>query len=510
MSSGHDRAMPAPGVLADGNARWTTILALALTALLAVRLGALTVNATDLFFDEAQYWSWSQTPDFGYYSKPPLIAWLITASTAICGDGEACVRVSSPILHTLTAIFVFLLARRLYDVRIGALSAIVYATLPGVSVSAGIISTDVPLLMCWALALYALVALRDTWLAGSRAWWPALLLGLALGLGLNAKYAMAWFAVCLAVYLIATPAERGLMRGPRLWIAFAIAALLIAPNIGWNLAHKFATFSHTADNAKWHGSLVNPLKALEFLAAQFGVFGPVLFGALLVITWRAWREGLPEPDRLLLAFALPVVVIITMQALISRAHANWAAVSYVAASVLVTATMVRALDWRWLNGSLALHVALIAALVAATAFAGRFALPTGIDPFARTLGWRDIADAARAEIEQARQRGAPFGAVVADERSVTAELIYYMRNDTTPIKAWREGERPSDHFELTRPFAGSAGKPVLLVSLTDAPEHILSRFASTRRLSVIDLKTSSGKARRATFFALEGYGEKKE
>ena len=41
----------------------------------------------------------------------------------------------------------------------------------------------------------------------SRAWWPALLLGLAFGLGLNAKYAMAWFIVCLGVYLWAAPAR---------------------------------------------------------------------------------------------------------------------------------------------------------------------------------------------------------------------------------------------------------------------------------------------------------------
>ena len=31
----------------------------------------------DLFGDEAQYWIWSQNPDFGYYSKPPLLAWII-------------------------------------------------------------------------------------------------------------------------------------------------------------------------------------------------------------------------------------------------------------------------------------------------------------------------------------------------------------------------------------------------------------------------------------------------
>jgi hypothetical protein len=71
---------------------WTAILIAGLGALLCVRLAALYWNATDLFFDEAQYWAWSEQPAFGYFSKPPLVAWLIRVATEVCGPGEACVR----------------------------------------------------------------------------------------------------------------------------------------------------------------------------------------------------------------------------------------------------------------------------------------------------------------------------------------------------------------------------------------------------------------------------------
>lgn len=486
------------GVQTD--ARWLLTLVLALAALLGLRIAALSMNATDLFFDEAQYWSWAQQPDVGYYSKPPLIAWLIYATTEVCGDGEFCVRLSSPIVHTLTALVVFLIGQRLYDTRTGVLAGLVFATLPGVSVSAGIISTDVPLLLCWALALYAFVLMLET-----RSWWPALLLGGALGLGLNAKYAMAWFGLSVGIYLAVTPSARRLLGDARLYVALLIAAALIAPNILWNLAHKFATFAHTADNAKWHGSLINPLKALEFVGAQFGVFGPILFAALMVLTWRAWRDGAPEADRLLLSFALPVVVIIAGQALVSRAHANWAAVSYVAASVLVTASMIRELDWKWLKGSLALHTVMVVAVAVAAMFAGRFALPSGVDPYARTLGWRQLAEATRGEIAKAARAGTPYAAVVADERSVTAELIYYMRDERTPVLAWKAEPRPQDHFELTRPYTPAVAGPVVLVSLAAAPDHITTRFSHARQTAVVDIPAGAGKPRRITFFALEGY-----
>ena len=39
---------------------------MSLLALLAVRIAALAMNRTDLFFDEAQYWAWAQEPAFGY------------------------------------------------------------------------------------------------------------------------------------------------------------------------------------------------------------------------------------------------------------------------------------------------------------------------------------------------------------------------------------------------------------------------------------------------------------
>ncbi len=480
--------------------RWLAGFGLVLLALLVFRLFALSRNGTDLFFDEAQYWSWSLDPSAGYYSKPPLIAWIIRAATEACGVSEFCIRLPSPLIHTGTALIVFALARHLYDTRVGVLSGLAFATLPGVSLSAGIISTDVPLLFFWALALLAFARLLDT-----PAWWPSLLLGAALGLGLNAKYAMAYFVLCAGVYLAITPERRTILRDRRLWAALAIGLALIVPNLAWNYAHKFATFAHTADNARWGGSLFRPGKALEFFGAQFGVFGPILFAGLLTIAWRARTRRLPEPDRYLLAFALPVLVIITIQAFLSRAHANWAAVSYVAATVLVTATLVRELSWGWLRTSLGIHAAILVLLALGTTMAGRAALPGLPDPFARTLGWRALADTTRAELERARAAGTPYRAVIADDRPVTAELLYYMRAEPVPVYAWRERDLPQDHFELERPYVKGAPEPVLLVSVRGDAGPVTRHFASVERLGDRILPAGPAATRRMTIYALSGF-----
>jgi 4-amino-4-deoxy-L-arabinose transferase-like glycosyltransferase len=484
----------------DGVLTPPMVLALVLIVLLAVRLISLAFNLTDLFFDEAQYWSWSREPAFGYYSKPPLIAWIIATTTGVCGHDTACVRAAAPVLHTATSVVVYLIGARLHDPRVGLWSAIGFATLPGISLSSGIISTDVPLLLCWATALWGVLALKD----GDRNY-PALVLGLALGLGLNAKYAMAFFLPCLAIWIATTPTARHLVYDVRLWAGLVLGGLLIAPNMAWNLANSFATFAHTADNAKLGGSLFNAGKGLEFVAAQLAVFGPILFIALVATTARAWREGLPEADRLLLSFTLPVLLLITAQAFVSRAHANWAAVSYVAGVVLVTATLMRLGSQRWLRASLGVHVIAGIMLIGGTTFAGKFAIPGLGDPFQRTLGWRELAAEVRREIAAARQAGRPYRALMADDRSITAELLYYLRDDPTPIVAWREAGRPRDHYELTRPFRDRERVPVLLVSTRREATAITDRFNAVRPLGERRVPAGRGEPRTVRFFVLSGF-----
>jgi len=489
---------PGPGP-SSRDVNWFSVLLVGLAALLCVRIIALYTNGTDLFFDEAQYWAWSEDPALGYFSKPPLIAWIIGAATTACGAGEACVRLPSPLLHTATALTVFWLGQRLYDARVGALSALAFATLPGVSLSAGLISTDVPLLLCWALALVGFSALLET-----DDVWPALLLGAALGAGLNAKYAMAWFILCAAVYLLLTPERRRVLRDWRLYLALGIGLLMIAPNLAWNYSHSFATLSHTADNANWGGSMLHPNKALEFFGAQFGVFGPILFGAFLVIVWRAAHTRPPEPDRLLLAFSVPIVAVILVQAFLSRAHANWAATAYVAASVLVIANMAREGAWGWLKASFIVHAVMLALIVFGTATAGQVPLPLKTDPFARTLGWRDLAEATRAELSKAAAAGKPYAAILSDDRSVTAELLYYLRDEPTPILAWRPGA-PHDHFEMTRPFTAATPSPVLLVRVDDESPPALKSFRSADKVGDRMLPAGDNAQRHVTFYSLAGY-----
>ena len=81
---------------------WTNadiLTLIALICLLIARLFAIYVTPLELGVDEAQYWVWSQDLSLGYYSKPPLIAWIIWATHAVIGHSSFGVRIFAPIIH---------------------------------------------------------------------------------------------------------------------------------------------------------------------------------------------------------------------------------------------------------------------------------------------------------------------------------------------------------------------------------------------------------------------------
>ncbi len=469
---------------------WPLLLA-AVFAVTAVRLGSLSVNATDLYVDEAQYWVWAQAPAWGYFSKPPLLAWLIAGAQALCGGGEACVRAPSPIVWGLTAVATAGVAHSLFDGRAALWAGLGVLLAPGVAYSARLISTDVPLLLFWSLALLAFVRLR----AGGDVRW-SLLLAAAFGLGLLAKYAMIYFVGGLVLAAVVDPASRRAALRPQVWLALAGGALLLLPNLAWNATHDFATLRHTADNAAGSGLTLDPLRALGFLFAQAGVVGPVTFITTAVALVAALRgRGTPE-TRLLLAFCVPLWLALTTMALITEANANWAAPALIAAAVLAPAMLLsRPRGPLWLGLGLAFGLA-VQGLLLWTDPQARTLVVNDRPVYGRTVGW-DAFGAAIAD--RAAAEGVDL--VVAERRSELAALIYYTRDRDLDVRAWppAPGDAPQDHFQLDRPLISG---PVLAI----APCADAGRFAGwgeVEALGPLDTFAGAGATRRVWLFRLD-------
>jgi hypothetical protein len=257
---------------------------------------------------------------------------------------------------------------------------------------------------------------------------------------------------------------RDLLTRPELWLALGLAVVTVSPNIWWNASNDFLTLRWAGANVVGNDVALSLTRPIEFLAAQFAVFGPVVFAVAIAATARMGSEFMGSKfllpaDRVMLAFALPPLVLVTVTAVFVNAYANWAATSFVPLAVLAAAILVRRNASVLLWGSLALGLGAQILLIGTDVVASRinisFLRPH--NPYYRTLGWAAYAHAVG---QLARQHGIPT--IASDMRPNVASLLYYWRDQPEQILAWPNDALPN--FELTRGLTAAAAQPVLFVS----------------------------------------------
>jgi 4-amino-4-deoxy-L-arabinose transferase-like glycosyltransferase len=363
-----------------------------------------------------------------------------------------------------------------------------------VALSAVLITTDVPLLLCWALALLAFARLLRT------GCWPwAALCGLALGAGMQSKYSTLVFVPCAVTYLMLS----GRRLAPRhVVLAIGLAALVVAPNVAWNLSHDFGTMRHALSRVRPGVSSLRVDEPLLFVLAQLVVFGPLLYGWLVARDLRFWRP--PGDDRRLLlgAFTVPPLALAIVVSIVARANANWAAPAYIAGTVLVAGRLLQSGHARLLQASLALNATGGLLLYGVLATVPALALPRGpvVPVAARLGGWdqlgREIASRAAA-LGDAR--------VLVDLRELLAVAGYYGRVPEDHLVEWNPGGVPHSQFQLrTRIAAGDPG-PFLFVSYRPKPAGVLRRFESTELVETVSVDLAPGLDRTHWLFALRGF-----
>ncbi|NNE57484.1 MAG: phospholipid carrier-dependent glycosyltransferase [Hellea sp.] len=480
---------------ADSGPNYHKYVLLLIGSLFLIRLGVLLVSPFNLHGDEAQYWAWSNDLDWGFFTKPPGIAAVIAAVTFVFGDAEWAVRMGSPLLHSITAYIIYRTTRFAFSSVAGFWAAAVYLLMPALWLSSTIISTDVPLLLCWAIALNAWVHLRS-----KPSWARAFQLGMALGLGFLSKYAMLFFLPAIFLVLMFDRPTRRALLGPRGFLVLAIFAAWAAPNMIWNMNHDFATLTHTAANADYAGGLpFHPLQLLEFALGQLAVFGPVSFGLLVCAALWAWKKHPDQLTLMLTIFAIMPLAIIAVQALTSRADLNWAVTAYIAAPILTAHFGVthwpRMKNWMRYNLIFQTAICLI--------FGSLYLVPDIVNAAGRAndvkrlRGWPATA-AQLSSVYDRGHEGRNFRAIAMDKRMHFYALNYYGLAETGPVYMWLYKSRPNNnHAEISHPLpAGEA--PVLIINYHDKPDYIsalLEDFTRLEPLTDLDIDLGGGKRR---------------
>ncbi len=408
----------------------------------------------DLSGDEAHYWDWSRQLDLSYYSKGPLVAYIIRASCAVFGDTMWAIRLPALILACATGVVTYLLTRKLFDSERIALGAVLLNALVPMFIAGSVLMTiDPPFFFCWALATYLLARImfdgrQSQTVRQARVVWVGI--GVAVGIGFLAKYAMFLWLPIMLIALWADRPSRRLLRTPGPWAAVGVAFLFTSPVIVWNARNGWVSLRHVAKQTGTDAAdRFAPLNLPEFIGGQLGVLGPtiaVLMAAAVVYAWSQARRDRHDPRSrkmtFLVAIGLPFLTLTALTSLRAKVQPNWPAPAYFTLLILTAyflATRLTSIDrwkpWRgWFYASAVIGLVATPILhnsdllypvarwfqnvrhVKGDLEAGKF------DPTARLKEWRTLGDA----VTSVRDELGPGTFVMAEDYQAAGELAFYV------------------------------------------------------------------------------------
>lgn len=358
--------------------------------------------------DEAQYWTWSQHLDAGYYSKPPGIAWQIALGTFLFGSTELGVRFASIILGSLLSWAIYRLAiNARLSPEVAFLSGLLSALTPFGFFGTFLAITDGGMLLFWTFAF--LVFIR-----GLRENKPPsyVKIGLLVACGALFKWPIYLIWIVFAIQILLRPS----LFNKNFFLGIALSLLGLFPTLYWNYTHDFATFKHVTtivQGGNDGGSRGNPL---EFLASQAAIVSPLVFLLMLY----AWVKIVKQKQPLLFlgASSLGILFAFTLYACFKKGQGNWCLFVYPMAFVYTASVLSSPLGKKLLIGSLAIGCLLTAGVffIPEAQKENAVSIPWKINPFRHNLGWENFE---KIPMDPKKQF------LIADKYQIVSELSFY-------------------------------------------------------------------------------------
>jgi 4-amino-4-deoxy-L-arabinose transferase-like glycosyltransferase len=403
---------------------WLFVLGLTL-----IRLSILPTS--DLSFDEAHYWMWSQRLAPAYFSKGPGVAFAIRASTTIFGDNEFGVRFWSPLLGAGTSLLLFYFARKLFSESAGLWTVLGLNATPIFNIGSFVMTIDPLSIFLWTAAMFAF------WLAIERSpnfSWYWLVAGLLIGLGFLCKYTNALQLISVLFVVALAPRLRHEFKRPGLYVLLGIFAICTIPPMVWNSRHAWITLMHLRTRGSLdQGFGFHAGELLTFIGQHFVVYSPIIFAALAWAVIRSWRRINHQLKVLFLMwFGLPVFVFYLFLSINKAASPNWDALAFLSFGLLTIYFWRERLENSQLlrrGTAAALSLGVIMSLIALdTDLLRTFGIHPGKDPSKRMHGWRS----ATAKLETIRyDLETKLGEklfLIADERDRASEISFYLHD----------------------------------------------------------------------------------
>lgn len=466
--------------------------------------------------DEAHYWEWSRRLDFSYYSKGPMVAYIIAFFTKIGGNNEVSVRIGAVIIAAIISLILYILARDIFtSERAGFFAGLLPSITPLYAAGSVLMTTDAPFIMFWGLAIYFF---RKALITEKGGYWH--LAGIAIGLGLLSKYTMALIYPCLFLFLLFSKEDRFQLKKKEPYSAFIISLVIFSPVIIWNIQHDFVTLRHTMGQAHVErGPILSVSSAVEFLGSQFGVLTPFIFIVLIYGVLKAGVTGFRQSKRdyLLLFFtSIPVFLFFTAKSLQAEVEANWAAPAYFTAFACIG---IYACPVMPSNGNgiyerfrgkklvnLGFTIMLFTGLLATTVtyFPGLLKLAGLKDieakaPINRIIAWKELGLKVGDVYNDMAKNKETF--ILSDTYQMTSELAFYIPDNPAAYNV-NLGNRRMNQYDIWGGLNLLEGKNAVYVKGGDAEldSAVEDAFESCDREPLFEAYRNDLIVRRATIF----------
>jgi 4-amino-4-deoxy-L-arabinose transferase-like glycosyltransferase len=396
-------------------------------ALLLVGMKLVLLATSGTFMDEAYYWMWGQHPALSYFDHPPLNAWLQGLAGAVFGWNRLGLRVMVGLALAGDVLVLYLLARKLAPTAWQQhfwQTLVLFLATPIFFAVTAVALPDHLLVLFTLAALYAFISFLQRWEQGSAAPWGPLYLGaLLLGLAVLSKYNAVFLGLGLALFIVAAPRYRPLLRQPQLYLAAAISLAVQAPVLLWNLQQDWASFGFIL-GGRHAGLSATPAGGIGWLLGVVLFLSPFLL--LPIAEFLLSRRKSAAEDMARLVFVLSSLAILGVS-LVTATLFHWNLVAYLAALPFLAFH----LRWRWLYW---------AQIAYGTLFLGLVMVNYAIVPLTDVSAIRDEASAwvygwdETAEAVAAARSAHDAGFIAAADYTTASLLGFAMRDrDVTSL-----------------------------------------------------------------------------
>jgi len=427
----------------------------------------ITVAPLPLGNGEAYYATWSRFLDWSYYDHPPLVAWMVRATTLL-GTSPATVRLGPVLAAGIFGLLFYRLAERLVRPRAAFFALVLVTALPTFLASSFIVNPEAPLAPLWVGFLLVLEGMREE----DDAYRPVLA-GALLGLAFLAKYTALLLVPAALIYVVASPRAHRWLRRPSFYAGGGVALFIALPVIVWNAARGWPSVHlHLAERATAAApavgeNTVNHLVEISsasgggwaeglarVLVGQLMAYSPLLFPFLVVGLVQCLRRARRDDgDRFLASFSWPVLLpLLVAMMTLKDAEQHWTMVAFIPAAIGAG----RFADDAW-SRSRALRIGAVAGVAlsgalfllanvhARTAALLRLIPESRYDPRAdminELVGW----DQVRASVAHAAST-APGEVVLASNHYSLCGRLFFEMEDTPPVHCLSPRRSAFDFF----------------------------------------------------------------